>query len=129
VIAIGAILFSLIIPGIVRVREVARRQRCINRISELVLLDLPMGNKTILWPHSGNEPRETNDDQVDTKIILLTTSALFAAFSAMLGALFIRSAIRYFNRRDDRFVDGTQIEKGGSPSNGCWSCSPSSSPN
>jgi uncharacterized membrane protein (DUF485 family) len=125
VLAIGGVLILLILPGILNVREAARHQRCLNSIRQWGIRHLESGSSANGPFFVGMNPGQIDDDP-DFESFFATTIAIIAMVGAMLAALFIRFAVRYFNRRDDRFVHGKCDEQGGS--SGHWFCPPSSSP-
>jgi type II secretory pathway pseudopilin PulG len=131
VLTIFAISMLLIIPSIQSTREAARRDECRNSLRRLGLaLQIRASWNGASQPDTMEmNPANINDDHIDTRLLLAATTAIFAAISAILGALFIMFAVQFFNRRDNRLVNGIINEQESISMLGSWFCPPSSSPN
>jgi competence protein ComGC len=130
-IAILAALTLLLVPGILHAREAARHRQSNNNLRNLAcafaIQKFDKIKNDSLANFAGMYPGTASDDQTDSKLVLGTIAAILAAIAAMLGSLFIRFAVRFFNRRSDRFANGIYEELESGSSFGGWFCPPSSS--
>ncbi len=100
--AIGAVLISLVPPGIQTVREAARRNQIKSKLCDLgILMQIRAGkndgNVAIL---TETRLARSNAEDADVKIVLVTVMAIFATLGATFAGTIIKLVVRYFNRRD-----------------------------
>ncbi len=130
VLAITAVLMSLVLPGILTIREAARRNQAKSKLRELGIL---MQNRAGKNDGGGvtrmaTNPAGSNAGNADEEIVLATVMAVFATLGAILAGLLITLIARYLNRRDGRVVSGVHDEEQSGSFFGRWFCPPSSSP-
>src|SRR5258708_6768922 len=128
VLAILTVGVSLIFPGLQFAREAARRNQCKKNLLQLGILMRESGRDRDDDLPSVHVMNLENTADSELRLIVKTVIAAFGTVAAALGALFIRFAVRYSNRRNiQRVHEGHDEQPTGSLLER-WFCPPSSSP-